>query len=67
MDQPLNFGMRSADGWFSSDLNITLETISNLAFLAHERADDPEEVRKYTELIQDRISVFSRNLRRRQK
>ena len=44
MDKLMKFSMRSAEGWFPSDLNITLETINNLAFLAREGADDPEEV-----------------------
>ena len=62
MDRASDFNHRPADNPMSSSLNITLEVISNLAFLAHEQADEPDAVRKYTELIQERISTFARNL-----
>ena len=62
MDRAPDFNHRSADNPMSSSLNITFEVISNLAFLAHEQADDSDAVRKYTELIQERILAFTRNL-----
>ena len=66
MDRASNIDLRIAGWQLPSQLDTTLEIISNLAFLARECAEDPAEVRKYTELIQERVLSFSRELRRSQ-
>ena len=39
-------------GWqLPRPVHVTLEVISNLAFLAHEHGQEPDEVREYTTQI----------------
>jgi hypothetical protein len=66
MNHTLDVNLHIAGWQLPSQLDTTLEVISNLAFLAHNDADDPAEVRKYTEMIQERITMFNLELRRTQ-